>query len=219
MTQLQWDQTGERLFETGTDKGVLFPTDDTGAYVEGVAWNGLTAVKQAPDGAEPTDLFADNRSYVTLESAENFKGSIEAYTSPEEFDACDGSAEIVPGVTIGQQGRSQFGMAYRTLIGNDVKLTSYGEKIHIIYGARVAPSARDYETVNADPAAITLSWEFTTSPVSVEGYRPTAYVCVDSTKVTPEIMKTIKDMIYGTDAKPAKLIPLAELITLIKPAG
>lgn len=220
MAKLVWDQVGERLYETGTGNGILFTQAALGGYNAGVAWNGLSAVKQSPDGAEETPIFADNSKYLGLTSAENFKGTIEAYTYPDEFAACDGSAEVVPGVYLGQQPRVPFGMAYSTIVGNDVLGNDYGEKIHIIYGAKVAPSERAYETVNNDPSALTFSWAFTTVPVTVAaaGFKPTAYFCADSTKLTAAKFQAIKDLLHGTATIPSKLPTIDELITLVKAA-
>ena len=214
--KLVWDKIGERLYETGTSKGVLYVQDTKGVYKEGVAWNGLVSVKQSPDGAEPNDQYADNIKYLSLTSAENFKGSVDAFTYPEEFTACDGSAALIPGVTLGQQDRAQFGLSYATIVGNDTMRNNFGEKIHIIYGAQVAPSERSYETVNEDPSVLTLSWEFTTTPAVAEGFKPTAYICVDSTKVAPEVFKKVQDTLYGSDLVAPKLPALNELLVMIK---
>lgn len=217
MVKLAWDKTGERLYETGTAKGALFLQDNTGAYEEAVAWNGLVAVRQSPDGAEESPIFADNIKYLSLMSAENFKGTIEAYTYPEEFSKADGSAEVVPGVYLGQQTRNPFGLVYSTIVGNDTQGNDYGEKLHIIYNAKVAPSERSYETVNDTPAAITFSWAFTTTPeqVATDGFKPTAYVSIDSTKVAPAVFKAVEDAVYGTAEIPAALPSIDELIELI----
>lgn len=217
MPKLVWDKIGERLFETGTAKGALFLQGPTGAYETGVAWNGLVAVRQSPDGAEETPIYADNIKYLSMMSAENFKGTIEAYTYPDEFAACEGSKEVVPGVHVGQQARQGFGMVYSTLVGNDTQGTEFGEKIHIIYGAKVAPTERSYETVNNDPNAITFSWAFTTTPaeVTTDGFKPTAYISVDSTKVTPEIFQSVVDAVYGTAEKEPTLPSIDDLITLV----
>ncbi|MEG0239491.1 MAG: hypothetical protein RR643_05005 [Anaerorhabdus sp.] len=214
--RLIWDKVGEREYETGTSKGVLFTQDTAGAYSEGIAWNGLVSVTQSPDGAEANDQFADNIVYVSLTSAENFKGNISAFTYPDEFGACDGSADVVPGVTIGQQTRQPFAMSYQTIVGNDTLGNDFGKKIHVIYGAKVAPSERGYETVNADPSLITFSWDFTTTPVVLENFKPTAYIAIDSTKVNPAIFKAVEDAIYGTETVASKLPPLEDLIKLIK---
>lgn len=214
MAKLKWDQTGEKVYETGTDRGVLFPMGDAGTYENGVAWSGLTAVNQSPSGAEPTPLYADNIKYLELMSNEDFGFSIEAYTYPDEFAACNGEAELAAGVSIGQQARKAFGMTYRSIIGNDVKNNEYGYKIHLIYGAKAAPSEKAYATVNDSPEAMTLSWECTTTPVEVEGFKPTAYVCIDSTKVDAEKLKALEDKLYGTESEEATLPMPAELVTM-----
>lgn len=221
MPRLIWDKIGERSYETGTSKGVLFVQNDEGAYLPGVAWNGLTSVKQSPDGAEETPIYADNMKYLSMFSAENFKGSIDAYTYPDEFATCDGSAELVAnsGVYAGQQQRKGFGLVYSTVVGNDTMGDSYGEKMHIIYNAKVSPSERAYETINDSPAAITFSWSFTTTPVNVDDIpaltRPTAYIVVDSTKVASTVFKAIQDKVYGALAGVATMPTIAELIALI----
>ena len=212
--KLVWDQEGQKLYETGVDKGVLFPYDN-GTYGKGVAWNGLTAVNESPSGAEPTALWADNRKYLELISTEEFGFTIEAYMSPEEFDACDGSLEIAPGVYAGQQNRKSFGFSYRTLIGNDADGTDYGYKIHIVYGAKAKPSSRDNATVNDSPEARTLSWECSTTPVDVPGGKPTAHLVIDSTKVDAEKLAALEEMLYGGEAE-AKLPTIAEVIELLK---
>ena len=196
---LNWDQTGEKVYETGTDRGVLFPMSGT-SYGAGVAWNGLTAVTETPSGAEPTDLYADNIKYVSIRSAEEFGGTIEAYTYPDEFGQCDGSAELATGVQIGQQARKAFGLAYRSKIGNDVAGNDYGYKIHLIYGATVSPSEKGYATINDSPDAITFSWEFTTTPVAIEGFKPTAIITIDSTKADADKLASFEQILYGTAA-------------------
>ena len=218
MAKLEWDKAGERLYETGVKQGVLYPQDDKGAYPKGVAWNGLTAVNEKPSGAEPNKLYADDIKYLELTSAEEFGATVEAYTYPEEFAACDGSAELAPGVSIGQQVRKAFGMCYRTVLGNDVKNNDYGYKLHLIYGAKAAPSERAYSTVNDNPEAITFSWELTTTPVAVEGFKPTAHLCIDSTKVDAEKLKALEDMLYGTESEEAKLPLPNEVAALFKAA-
>ena len=221
MAKLVWDAVGTREYETGTSKGVLFVQDNTGAHAPGVPWNGLVSVKQSPEGGEPTDIYADNIKYLSLQSAENLKGSIDAYTYPDEFAECDGSAELIAntGVYAGQQTRRQFGLVYSTVIGNDTAGNDYGEKIHIIYNAKVSPSERAYETINDSPSAITFSWSFSTTPASVDDVpgilKPTAYVSIDSTKVNPQHLAAIKDLIYGTDSEPATMPTLAELMTIL----
>lgn len=217
MPKLTWDQNGKRIYETGTDHGVLYLQDNDGAFQTGVAWNGLTKVSEAPEGAEETALYADNVKYLSLYSAENFKGTIEAYTYPDEFAIADGSAEIAKGVVIGQQTRRPFGLVYRTIKGNDIKENDYGYKIHIIYNAKVSPSSRDYETVNDTPGAITFSWAFTTTPVQVEGFKPTATFVVDSTAVDAAKLKALENMLFGTEEAEPKMPTPEELIALIKP--
>ena len=216
MPALVWDQTGEKLYETGTKKGVLYPMSESGTYPKGVAWNGLTAVTESPSGAEATDLYADDIKYLSLMSAEEFGGTIEAYMYPDEFAECDGSAEPTAGVTIGQQSRKAFGMSYVTTVGNDVKGNDYGYKIHLIYGMKVSPSERGYQTINDSPEAITFSWEFTTVPVNVTGFKPTACITIDSTKVNAEKLKTLEDKLYGAEATEAQLPLPDEVISMLK---
>lgn len=219
MPKLQWDQVGKRLYETGTSKGVLFPQGVTGAYEAGVAWNGLVSVKKSNDGAEETPLFADNMKYLSLMSAENLKGSIDAYTYPEEFEACDGSNSIHPGVHIGQQSRVPFGLVYSTIVGNDVEGNNYGEKMHFIYNAKVSPSERAYETVNDDPTAITFSWEYSTTPVDLSdiGLEPSAGITVSSKEVGAAKFKALQDLVYGTELLPSKMPTIQEVIALTDP--
>ena len=200
MAKIVWDKAAEHIYETGVDHGVLYPQKDTGEYDKGVAWNGLTAVTESPSGAEATDLYADNIKYLSLLSAETFAATIEAYTYPDEFATLDGSAELSPGVMIGQQARSAFGLCYRTQVGNDVKGSDYGYKLHIIYGAKASPSEKAYSTINDSPEAITFSWELSTTPVAVEGFKPTASLVIDSTKVGAEKMAKLEAKLYGTDA-------------------
>ena len=197
--KLLWDQTGTRLYETGTKKGVLYPQVGS-PYPKGVAWNGLTAVTESPSGAEATALYADDIKYLNLLSTEEFGATIEAYSYPDEFAACDGSAEIAQGVKIGQQKRRHFGLAFRTVVGNDVDGSDYGYKIHLIYDAVAAPSERSYATINDSPEAITMSWEVSTTPVAVAGYKPTANLEIDSTKVDPEKLAALEAILYGTNA-------------------
>lgn len=200
MSKIVWDQTGERFFETGVDRGVLYPINNEGKYTPGVAWNGLTAVTESPSGAEPTDLYADNIKYLTMRSAETFGATIEAYTYPDEFGQCDGSAEIATGVIIGQQARKTFGLCYRTLLGNDVDGQDHGYKLHLIYGATASPSEKGYATVNDSPEAITFSWEVSTTPVNVNGFKPTACITIDSTKANPADLASLEEILYGKDA-------------------
>ena len=205
--KLAWDQTGERLIETGVDRGVVFPyNSNTNEYGTGVAWNGLTGVTESPSGAEPTDLYADNMKYVTLRSAEDFGATIEAYTYPDEVATLDGTAEIATGVRIGQQKRGMFGFSYRSLIGNDTDGTDHGYKIHLVYGATISPSEKSRSTVNDSPEAITFSWEAKTTPVNVTGYKATAHLEVDSTKVVDQAkLSEFEDIIYGTNAEDPRL--------------
>lgn len=195
-----WDELGERFYETGVDRGVLYVQNDLGLYPEGVAWNGLTSITENPSGAEPTPLYADNIKYLNLMSAEEFGASIEAFTYPEEFEECDGSAQLATGVTIGQQPRRSFGISYRTIVGNDIEGDSFGYKIHLVYGGKAAPSDKGYNTVNDTPEAVTLSWEVTTTPVRVEGFMPTASLIIDSTKVDVAKLKELEDILYGVAA-------------------
>lgn len=206
---LVWDQAGDRKFETGVDKGVLYPMTSDGTYGAGVAWNGITAFSESPSGAEASKLYADNQIYATLYSAEEFGGSIEAYTYPDEFEVCDGSASVATGVNIGQQTRRAFGLSFRTKVGNDVLDTAYGYKIHLIYGCKASPSERSHSTINDSPEAETLSWEITTTPVNVEGYQPTASLVIDSTKVDAQKLAAFEEILYGSDNADAKL-PLPE---------
>lgn len=197
---LEWDKTGEHVYETGVDRGVLYVMDSTGAYPEGVAWNGLTGVTESPSGAEANAIYADNIKYLNLFSAEEFGATVEAYTYPDEFTLCDGSAALLDGVMIGQQPRKTFGLCYRTVVGNDVAGESYGYKIHIIYGAKASPSEKAYQTINDSPEAITFSWELNTTPVNVTGHKPTATLVIDSTKTTNGKMAAIEQVLYGTPA-------------------
>ena len=208
MAKLVWDQSGSRFYETGVSKGVLYPMSSTpGTYAAGVAWNGLSSVSESPTGAEPSPIYADNIKYLNLLSAEEFEASIEAFTYPEEFAACDGSAEVSKGMFVSQQPRKQFALCYQTKIGNDLD-PDKGFKIHIIYGALASPTERAYETVNDSPEAMTFSWELTTTPVEVTGYKPTAHVVIDSTKADATKLATLLDALYGTeDEEPEILLP------------
>lgn len=227
MSKLVWDKTGERLYETGVDHGVLYPIQAGGLYNKGVAWNGLTAVTESPSGAEASPIYADNIKYLNLMSAEEFGATIEAYTYPDEFAECDGSAEIATGVTIGQQARKVFGLSYRTVIGNDVDSNDHGYKLHLIYGTLAAPSEKGYTTINDSPEAITFSWEVSTTPVNVIGFKPTSCVIIDSTKVDAGKLKTLEEILYGKDPTTPEgndgvepRLPLPdEIITLMTPAG
>lgn len=207
MSRLKWDQPTEKLYETGVSNGVLYPFVG-GKYDTGVAWNGLTAVTESPSGAEPTPLYADNIKYLTLMSNEEFGATIEAYMYPEAFEQCDGSASLTKGVNIGQQSRTPFGLCYKTIVGNDSEFNEHGYKLHIIYGALAAPSEKAYSSVNDSPEAVTFSWEVTTTPVEVTGFKPTATVVIDSTKVDADKLKELEDKLYGsTDAEPTLLLP------------
>ena len=221
MAKLVWDKTGDRLYETGVKNGVLYiPT--AGVYSKGVAWNGLTAVTESPSGAEATALYADDIKYLSLMSTEEFGATIEAYTYPDEFAACDGSAELADGVMIGQQKRSTFGLCYKTTIGNDTEGNDHGYKLHIIYGALAKPSERAYATINDSPEAITFSWEITTTPVNVTGAKPTASLVIDSTKADPSKLAALEDILYGKDGEPGNepRLPLPdEIKTLMTAAG
>jgi hypothetical protein len=205
MPPLVWDQVGERLYETGVDHGVLYLPNDTGVYDLGVAWNGLTTVTESPTGAEPNAQYADNIKYLNLISAEEFGATIEAFTYPEEFGQCDGSAVPAPGVVIGQQGRKMFGMSYRTRVGNDVEGTEFGYKLHLLYGCQAAPSEKAYATINDSPEAIAFSWEVTTSPAPVTDHKPTALIVVDSTVVDPADLTALEDLLYGKATTEAAL--------------
>ena len=218
MSKLVWDETGKRFYETGVNKGVLYPQAAGGTYPKGVAWNGLTAVTESPSGAEATPLYADNIKYLNLMSAEEFGATIEAYTYPDEFAACNGEAELGAGITIGQQKRSAFGMAYQTKVGNDID-SEAGYKIHLIYGALAAPSEKAYATVNDSPEAITFSWELTTTPVEVEGFKPTATVVIDSTKVDAEKLAALEAILYGGESEEARLPLPNEILELIGEAA
>lgn len=214
MTKLNWDVQGERYYETGVSKGVLYPFKE-GKYSKGVAWNGLTAVTESPSGAEPTPLYADNIKYLNLLSNEEFAATVEAYTYPDEFAECDGSAELAAGVSVGQQKRIPFGMSYVTKVGNDTDGQDYGYKIHLIYGALAKPSQKNYATINDNPEAITFSWELSTTPVAVPNLKPTACITIDSKKVEPAKLKKIEDKLYGTESEEATLPTPAELAALI----
>jgi hypothetical protein len=213
--ELTWDNVGERRYETGVDRGVLYLPDETGDYVEGHAWNGLTTVTESPSGAESNPQYADNVKYLNLVSAEEFGATIEAFTYPDEFGQCDGTAEPQPGLYLGQQGRRSFGLAYRTRVGNDLDGTDHGYKLHLVYGALAAPSEKAYATINDSPEAITFSWEVTTTPVSVDGYKPTALLTIDSTKVDDDALATLEEILYGTEADDPRLPLPDEVITLV----
>lgn len=213
MSKLVWDAQGERFYETGVSKGVLYPFS-SGAYQTGVAWNGLTQVSENPSGAEATALYADNIKYLNLQSAEEFGATVEAYTYPDEFAACNGEADLGTGVQIGQQKRSQFALCYQTKIGSDQDQEA-GYKIHIVYGCLAAPSEKAYATVNDSPEAITFSWEISTTPIEVEGFKPTATLVIDSTKVNADKLGEIEDALYGTAGSAPTLLTPAEVLAII----
>ena len=217
MSKLVWDQTGERYYENGTSKGVLYPMSN-GTYEDGVAWNGLTSVSLSPDGAEAQDLYADNIKYATFRSAETFGGTIEAYTYPDEWAACDGSATPTPGLYLGQQKRKPFGLCFRSEIGDDTHdFETGGYKLHLIYNSTASPSERSYETINDSPDAITLSWEFESTPVNVANtdYKPVAHIEIDSNKVDATKLGTLEDILYGTTQKEPRLPLPAEVLSTL----
>ncbi len=216
MAPLTWDQVGEKVYETGVDHGVLYLPDNAGVYNTGFAWNGLTTVTESPSGAEPSPQYADNIKYLNMISAEEFGGTIEAFTYPEEFGQCDGTALPAPGLAIGQQGRKMFGLSYRTKVGNDVDGTDFGYKLHLIYGAQAAPSEKAYATINDSPEAISFSWEITTTPVPVTGHKPTSLIVVDSTVVDPGDLASLEALLYGSTLAAALPTPDA-VIALFTP--
>lgn len=218
MPKLTWDASGERLYETGVKQGVLYVMNSN-SYGNGVAWNGLTAITESPSGAESTPLYADDIKYLDLRSTEEFGATIEAYTYPDEFAACDGSASLADGVNIGQQARKMFGLCYRTTVGNDTDGTDHGYKLHLIYGATASPSEKAYETINDSPEAITFSWEITTTPVSVTGFKPTASITIDSTKADPTCLAALEEKLYGgTSTEPTLPLP-DEVKTIMTKVG
>lgn len=218
MSKIVWDQTGERLYETGVKQGVLYiPT--SGVYSKGVAWNGLTAITESPSGAETTALYADDIKYLNLMSTEEFGCTIEAYTYPDEFAECDGSASLVAGVNVGQQPRKTFGLCYRTTIGNDTDSNAYGYKLHMVYGCLAAPSEKAYATINDSPEAITFSWEVSTTPVNVTGHKPTALLTIDSTKADPAKLTALEAILYGSEEAEPRLPLPDEIATLMTAAG
>ena len=219
MSKIVWDAIGEHTFETGVRNGVLYLKDAEGAYSNGVAWNGLTSVSESPEGAEPTDLYADDTKYLTLMSAENFKATIEAYTYPVEFEECDGSATIANGVVIGQQSRKPFGLCYRTAIGNDTDGNEHGYKLHIVYGCQASPSEKQYSTINDSPEAITFSWEVSTTPVNVNGKKPTATLIIDSTKADKAKLTALEAILYGSESTEPRLPLPDEIATLMTAAA
>ena len=224
MSRITWDDTSKRLYETGVKMGVLYPIQPEGTYTKGVAWNGLTAVTESPSGAEATALYADDIKYLNLMSNEEFGATIEAYTYPDEFAECDGSAALAKGVMIGQQKRKTFGLCYRTTLGNDVEGNDYGYKLHLVYGCLAAPSEKAYSTINDSPEAITFSWEVSTTPVAVTGFKPTSQITIDSTKVDASKLSSLENILYGTNADgdtgASPRLPLPdEVATLMGEAG
>lgn len=220
MTRIVWDEEAKRKYETGTSRGVLYPKDNSGAYTTGVPWNGLTAVTESPSGAEETKLFADDIKYLSLRSAEEFGGTIEAYTYPDEFEECDGSKEIATGVTIGQQARKGFGFCYRTVIGNAAQGESYGYKLHIVYNATASPSQKSYATINDSPEAITFSWEFSTNPTSFgNDLKPSATLVIDSTKIDAAKLASIEALLYGSENAEPSLPSPSEIIAIVGGTG
>lgn len=218
MPRLTWDDLGKRFYETGVKQGVLYP-QVSGAYPKGVAWNGLTAVTESPSGAEPTPLYADDIKYLELTSNEEFGCTIEAYTYPDEFKACNGEATLAEGVTIGQQTRVPFGFCYKTVLGNDEKKNDYGYKLHLVYGATASVSEKAFQTINDSPEAITFSWEVTTTPVAVKGFKPTAILTIDSTTIAADKLTALEDILYGKDEVEARLPLPDEIAELVKAAG
>lgn len=221
MAKLVWDKTGEHLYETGVDHGVLYFPDQTGAYKNGVAWNGLISVSESPSGAEATGQYADNIKYLNLISAEEFGATIEAYTYPEEFEACNGNKELVDasGVYVGQQSRSVFGFCYRTMIGNDTDGQDHGYKLHLVYGCQVSPSEKAYQTINDSPEALTFSWELSTTPVNVTGKKPTALLVIDSTKIDSTKLAKIEAKLYGDETSTGAVLPTPDEIADILSAA
>lgn len=215
MSKIVWDKLGERLYETGVKRGVLYPMEKN-AYPKGCAWNGLTSVSESPSGAEANPLYADDIKYLNLISAEEFAATIEAYTYPDEFAECDGSAAVAAGVYIGQQKRKMFGLAYTTTLGNDTEGSDYGYKLHLIYGAQAAPSEKSYETINDSPDAITFSWEISTTPVDVPGHKPTSHITIDSTKVDKTKLAALEAILYGSEEAEPRLPMPDEFITMFE---
>ena len=219
MPRITWDKTGERYYETGVKMGVLYPIQVSGTYSKGIAWNGLTAITESPSGAEATPMYADDIKYLNLMSNEEFGATIEAYTYPDEFAECDGSAALADGVMIGQQKRKTFGLCYRTTVGNDTDGSDFGYKLHLIYGCLAAPSEKAYATINDSPEAITFSWEVTTTPVSVKGFKPTSQITIDSTKVDPVKLASLEDILYGAEAGDGPRLPLPDESAELMSAG
>lgn len=207
--KIVWDNIGERTYETGVDHGVLYPQQD-GAYPKGYAWNGLISVSENPSGAEDNPLYADNIKYLNIKSAEEFGLTIECYTYPDEWYQCDGTAELIDGVTLGQQSRNTFGFSYRTKLGNDTRGEDYGYKLHLVYGCSASPSEKGYQTVNESPDAITFSYEISTTPVPIDGYKPVSSVTIDSTKIDPDLLAALEKALYGDDVDAEPHLPLPD---------
>ena len=221
MPEITWDGAGEKAYEVGVDHGVLYVPNALGVYTPGVAWNGLISVTESPSGAEATKSYADNIPYLTMVSAEEFGATIEAYTYPDEFAVCDGTVEPVAGVAVGQQPRKAFGFSYRTKIGNDTNGMNAGYKLHLVYNALAAPSEKAYATVNDSPEPITFSWSVSTTPIAVTGFKPTATLTIDSTRVDPVKLKLVEDALYGGGSSEPKLLLPDEVVALVglKAAG
>lgn len=218
MSKLVWDETGKRTYETGVDHGVLYPQSE-GKYPKGVAWNGLISVSENPSGAEDNPLYADNMKYLNIKSAEELSLSIECYTYPDEWEQCDGSADLIKGVSLGQQKRNSFGLSYRTKIGNDTEGEDHGYKIHMIYGCSASPSEKNYQTINDSPEAITFSYELNTTPVPVDGFKPVSSIIVDSTKIAPDILAALEKVLYGDEETEAHLPLPDELKKILQVEG
>lgn len=215
MAKLAWGEAGKRFYETGVSNGVLYVQQKGGTYGQGVAWNGLTQVSESPSGGEANPLYADNYKYLNLMSNEEFGATIEAYTYPDEWKQCDGSAELTKGVTIGQQERKTFGLCYKTIKGNDTEYNDFGYILHLIYGAKASPSEKSYASTNDSPEAITFSWEVTTTPVAVAGHKPTSVLTIDSSSIEPDKLKKLEDALFGTESAEPKLLLPDEVIALL----
>ena len=213
--KLVWDNVGERFYETGVKNCALYLQNTDGSYPKGVAWNGISTINESPSGAESSPIYADDTKYLNLISNEELSASIEAYTYPDEFAECDGSAEIATGITIGQQPRKAFGLAYKTTLGNDIVGNEYGYKLHLLYGCKAAPSEKAYSTINDSPEAITFSWEISTTPVNVKGFKPTSNLTIDSSKVAPEKLAALEAVLFGSESVEARLPLPDEIITLV----
>ena len=215
MAKLVWDTEGQKTYETGVEKCVLYPRASNGTYPKGVAWNGITSISENPSGAEASPLYADNKKYLSLMSTEELALSVEAYTYPEEYAECDGSAQAIDGVHVAQQRRKSFGLCYKTLFGNDTEGTDHGYKLHLVYGCLASPSEKQFSSVNESPEAISFSWEINTTPIDVKGFKPTALITIDSTKVNAAKLKALEDTLYGTDTTEAKLPLPSEVLTIL----